>query len=384
MQTAWKSCVVLIAMLTRRCSCYAVFKSYAYTYGKYFSLQSNGSRDLSDNVYYIYKPAPSMAKTPVIFQVFGSGWVHLNIEKPFAVPNPAIARYNAAGIAFVSTAYRLLDRKYWYDAGAGNIKREELIHIGADGLMTLDTTGKTMADYKARTCFLELIAKSTFDVVKSLEHLIDHADEHRLDIHRITFLASSGGSAGVNYLTWVYHQWHKERFTPVGMVLMSPQFNLPVLCTLDLVWKDFLDHMEPQTPITQIGNFKTCLPMIGCNRSTFSALGPEADSVCNPSWNQATISRYCSSAAAFNSATLSSLNQTQKWDASIPEYVSDWRKCGSLRGICCSISQGHFIFSHMRYFHLISSTTLCTCNNMQSMLIKLISITQFIFRNIPA
>merc|ERR1719502_1544860 len=104
---------------------------------------------------------------------------------------------------------------------------EELIHVTPAGTLYLDQTGKTMADYKAKFCWMELLTKAIYDVVQGLEHLIEHADQFGLDMHRIVFFSSSAGSAEVNYLTWVYHSMpaNAARFTPVGMMLIDPQLD---------------------------------------------------------------------------------------------------------------------------------------------------------------
>ena len=119
--------------------------------------------------------------------------------------------------------------------------------------MVLDVSGNRMSDYRVQVSSEELITKSVFDSVQSLEHLIAHAEEFNVDVHRIILLGSSAGTAEINYLAWVHHQWNVARFTPLGMVLANPQFDLPVQAPLD-IFGHFEHHMEPRTMTLETHN----------------------------------------------------------------------------------------------------------------------------------
>jgi hypothetical protein len=145
-----------------------------------------------------------------------------------------------------------------------------------------------------------------------MEHVIANADSFGLDAHRVVFFASSAGASLCNYLSFVYHQWNMDRFSPVGMVLSNPQFNLPFFGVLDYVWQDIVDHMKPGTLLQEVLPFSMCHAGLEC--------AAETKAPCNATFNQVTHQRYCASEAAFNVATLEQVKQTQTWDRSKPEY----------------------------------------------------------------
>ena len=155
-----------------------------------------------------------------------------------------------------------------------------------------------MSDYAVQSCVLELITKCVYDVVKALQYLVERADALGLDVHRIVFTGSSAGSALVNYLVYVYHRWSPMTFSPVGAILSAPQFNLPVMCASDLVWRDFIDHMGPMTRLSSIATFGECHMSVECPNKWYG--GNWHAKACNSSWNARTHARYCISEAAFN------------------------------------------------------------------------------------
>jgi hypothetical protein len=283
----------------------------------------------TDNQYFLFQPAappPGFSKSPVIFQIYGSAWTmnHNWDSRPFRYPTPAIQNYNQHGIAFLSLGFRVLDRQYWYLDSQGQEKREELIHIDDAGNMTLDTTGKTMQDYQVVMCHLEMLTKVMYDSIAALEHLILHADELNVDIHKITFLGSSSGSSTANYLSFAYHALHVGRFTPIGMMLAAPQFNNPILCASNFLWRDFLAHYEdPNLKASTLLDYPPgafgltyksgwCRFVIECPTS--------AGVTCNATFNALMHARYCASEALFNTVTVAELNNSQIWNRSIPGY----------------------------------------------------------------
>jgi len=157
-------------------------------------------------------------------------------------------------------------------------------------------------------------------VVQALNHLIDHAEESNLDPHRIIFIGSSAGAAEVNYLTWVYHQWNVDRFTPVALILSNPQFNLPVMPTLEYVWKDFADHLEDGTRMDQVSNWEFCPIVTACDRMW--------KKYCNWTWTNEVGYKVCGTEKIFKGHTVAqmSTNKLFQWDETLPEYGEGLKK----------------------------------------------------------
>jgi acetyl esterase/lipase len=328
-------CLFCLAVWLLEASLTAAQNPQKVTYGKYYQTfkQKDGHKDTMDNSYYLYKPPSNLikkggkAKIPIVFQVIGNSWMKQDgiYHGPFTTMTPAIGNYNKNGIAYLSLAYRSTDMRYFYDDG-GKEKAEELIHVDNDGRLTLDTTGKTMGDYKCRACWQELITKCIYDAVIALEHLIAHADEFGIDVHRIFFLSSSAGSSIVNYLTYVYHQWHQNRFTPVGMILGSPQFDLPVYCALDKTWESFMDLSKPDLKASELMDWTWCSHFIAnamCGDDPHGLAthksGVTRSENCNMAWMNKTMKDICAVNKTFQGLTVKDLHESQKWDRSDPE-----------------------------------------------------------------
>lgn len=302
-------------------------------FGKYYQVTDKGI-DNSDNAFFLYKPPanlnPSLkpsGKVPVVFQVIGNSWVKLDnggeYHGPFKKMTPAIGNYISNGAAFISMPYRATDVRYFYDDG-GQRKAEELIHVDADGRLTLDKTGKTMGDYKCRMCWQELITKCIYDAVQGLEHLLAHADEFGIDVHRIMFLSASAGTSIVSYLTYVYHEWHQARFTPVGMIIGSPQFDVPVYCALDHAWKVYMDFASPDLKASELFDIGWCQHFVAnamCGNQAHQVAafktGIKHEENCNTTWQQQ-AEKVCSQ-ASFQTLTVGQLHASQKWVKDDPE-----------------------------------------------------------------
>jgi len=300
-------------------------------FGKYYWKDKvTGATDNTDNSYFVYKPPVNIAAPaqprgfPVVFQAYGTFWTRPGNkpEGPFKKANPAVALYNSWGIAFVSTGYRGTSSKYWYDE-AGTTKREELINVDAEGRLSLDSTGLTMGDYKVRATALELVTKCIYDVVQSLEKLISNAGLHGIDINRIFFTSSSAGSVEVNYLTWVYHKWNKERYTPLGMAMLNPQFDLPMMTVNEHVMNQWIEHSDagPNTLASELWQATSCMDMIG-NMHCEPVLHRELDGTpetCNRTFHTEALQRYCAAPPYGSSPqfpTIGEVAQTQRYEVS--------------------------------------------------------------------
>lgn len=241
---------------------------------------------------------------------------------PFTHMTSAIGNYVRNGVVFISVPYRATDVRYWYDEG-GARHAEELIRVDDDGRLALDRS-RTMGDYKTRACWQELITKCMYDAVQALEHILAHAVEYGIDVHRMFFISSSAGTSVVNYLTYVYHQWHRQRFTPRGMILGSPQYDVPVYCALDNTWKIFMDFASPELPASKIFDYTWCGHFVGnefCGGDPHGLAarqtGIKFEESCNKTWNEEAM-KFCR-ADTFPGVTVANLHASLKWNRDDPE-----------------------------------------------------------------
>jgi len=282
-------------------------KGVQVVYGKYRSADG----DQTDNSYYVFKdPAIKDPTTylPVVIQFHSGGFFS---GSPWQIENDEIKGYLSKGFAVVSAGYRLVTEKYFYEGEDGTNRTEELIHVSKEGHLSLDTTGKTMDDYEVRVGKQEFITKYLYDATQMIEHLIRNYDKFGLDVTRIVFVGESSGGAAMQYLTWVYHQWHVGRYTPRGIVYNNAQLNYPVNNMLGETWDLFAETMGPQVKLADVVSPEACPTIIG-NHMCGSALGNTSDyELCNVEWNERSLREFCGE--ALKSATLGQARARQVW-----------------------------------------------------------------------
>lgn len=281
-------------------------------YGKYRRLDG----DQMDNSYYLFKnPAHLVVNgpLPVIIHFQAGGFL---AGEPWTQENDEIKAFLTKGFAVVSVGARVVTTKYIFESkdtrvSQGN-KTEELIHIAKDGKLSLDSSGRTMEDYKVRVGKQELITKFLYDATQMIEHLIDNAEDMGLDVNRIVFAGESLGGAAIQYLTWVYHKWNVERYTPRGMVYHNAQLNYPVENMLGETWDLFLETMGPKVKLADIVSAEACPTIIGnsmCGTETSEVVSDY--NLCNEEWNEKTMDQFCGD--EMKSKTLEQVRSHQVW-----------------------------------------------------------------------
>ena len=313
------------------------YTTRSFVYGKYFepSVDPRSPNDYSAQTYYIFSPRniPAGTKLPVMMQIHGGGFTSGAATKEVT---PEIAAFLDNGFHYVSVGYRLVATKYYYPVAeqspemtGGNIEEEFIwagpaapphaaVNPAPSGFLQLDTGGPLgggpmyLSDYKVHAGRTEFNTKCSYDAAQALEHLITHADQLQLDMHKLLLTGSSAGGGEIHYLTWVYHGFHGNaaRYTPRGMVYTMAQLDYPVQNMLDKVWSHWADNLGAETPLSTMLKFADCGMIIGnpwCEGANFV----QAPWLCNATWHQASLARYCSTRAAFEAATLGDLVKTQ-------------------------------------------------------------------------
>jgi len=279
-------------------------------YGKYYSYGLEGAKDTTGNSYFLFKPKgyseEKNDKLPVIVEFHGGGFTG---GGPQTSITSEIQTACNSGIAYISVGYRLVATKYYY----GDDQPEELIHVDHDGRLTLDTAGKAMDSYLVRRGRQEFMTKCAYDAAQMIEHLIAHADEFGVDVHRISTAGSSAGGGEIHYLTWVYHQWNVGRYTPVGMVYTNAQLDYPVQNMLDRVWSHWAEDVGESTKLSMILSRTDCGMIIGnpwCEQ-------PADYNLCNRTYHEEVMNKFCGS--NFADATLGEVRDALVWPADDPE-----------------------------------------------------------------
>lgn len=275
-------------------------------YGKYKTADGNRI----DNSYFLFKhpkPEENASSLPVAIH-FHSGGFFSGV--PWQAENEEVNAYLRAGFAVVSVGFRSVTQKYFYKSEDGANQTEELIHVSKDGKLSLDKN-LTMNDYQVRIGKQEFITKYLYDATQVMEHLIHNGDKFGLDVNRTVFIGESTGGAAMQYLTWVYHQWHEGRYTPRGIVYRNAQLNYPVNNMLDENWKLFAETMGPQVRLADVVSEEACPTIVG-NQMCGSAIGSAADyELCNDEWHQKALQEFCGE--ALKSATLGQVAKRQVW-----------------------------------------------------------------------
>lgn len=100
-----------------------------------------------------------------------------------------------------------------------------------------------MDEYRVRLGRQEYMTKCAYDAAAALEFILAHAEELRLDPHRMSLEATSAGGGPASYLLWVYRRWHAARYTPRAFVYSSGQLLYPVQNALADTWAMFGDAL---------------------------------------------------------------------------------------------------------------------------------------------
>ena len=299
--------------------------STSHVYGKYYSKSSrDGSKLTNCNTYYVFKPsAVGDDYLPFVLQFHGGGFTGGSATSRVTAE---IEAYLDNGIAYVSADYRLVATKYFYeDENDSKEREEELINLDAEGRLTLDGSIPPipLSSYLVKVGRQEFNVKCSYDAVQALEHLLANAEMLSLDPHRMGLAGSSAGGGEINYLAYVYHAWNALRYTPRSLAYSMAQIDYPVQNMLDVTWSLWRDNLldGEGTLLSSVLAFEDCYMVVGnpwCASSQQPNPPPAETQLCNATWNEETMARYCDSREAFDSATLGDVARTQRWELSSP------------------------------------------------------------------
>ena len=279
-------------------------------YGPYYSLEG-AQHSTEANTYYLFTPV-NATNTPVVVEYHGGGFTGGGARHDY---DTWIDSLLSNGIAFASMDYRLVATKYFYDGGAGAPLEEQFIHARADGTLTLDANGSVASDYRVRVGRQEFNTKCSFDAAAGFDDLLTRAAAHGLDPHRVAFTGSSAGGGEIHYLSWVWPALNEnwKRFTPVAMVYTNAQLDYPVQNMLSSVWGLWAGAVGGGTRLTEIlaHTEADCEMVVGNPWCEADKEKKSEEALCNQSWHDATMARFCGAAMA--GATLDDLVGAQAW-----------------------------------------------------------------------
>merc|ERR1712000_340198 len=109
------------------------------------------------------------------------------------------------------------------------------------------------------------------------------------------FTGGSAGGLGINYLTWVYHRWNADRYTPRGIVYTGAQ--LTYFPPEDFALNLYVENLDPDVHLPDVLSASDCSNVIGN-----SFCGQTVDyNLCNATWNELTVAAFCGDAFASTS-----------------------------------------------------------------------------------
>ena len=261
-------------------------------FGKYWTYNAYTKQGSStDNTMYLFSPPNLTRQAPVVLNFHPGGFIG-------GTPSPecgqACQQFVDSGVHYASVGYRLTENEYFYCPDGSydcpdTYKEAEFIHVDEDGALRLDTADLTVSNYSVVTGRYEYITQCQYDASQALEYLIKHSQDLLVDVHRVGLSGESAGGGEINYLAWVYHALHPERFTPVSLSYMDAQLNYPVGETLDQAWELWQDAVGPDVLVSQVIDPDQCSSWMGnpeCSEYTAMA-------VCNQTWQQLVLSTFC-------------------------------------------------------------------------------------------
>eukprot|EP00035_Acanthoeca_spectabilis_P028658 m.471580 g.471580 ORF g.471580 m.471580 type:complete len:257 (+) comp31271_c0_seq1:126-896(+) len=232
---------------------------------------------------------------------------------PSPTVTPEIQAYLSNGFFYASMGYRLVATKYYYDNPNGTQLEEEFLHVNSTGHIWPDTAGMVMSDYKIRVGRQELNTKCSYDAVQGFEALLQLAGTVGIDVHSVGFSGGSAGGGEINYLTWVYHGFHPDCYSPRSMVYTMAQLDYPVQNILDKVWSLWATDVGGNTRLATILEQSTanCQMIIG---NPWCCSNPENEmNLCNQTWSDKQLARFCG--GEYGNVTIDELVAGTRWDA---------------------------------------------------------------------
>eukprot|EP00441_Pelagodinium_beii_P040508 CAMPEP_0197644386 /NCGR_PEP_ID=MMETSP1338-20131121/17377_1 /TAXON_ID=43686 ORGANISM="Pelagodinium beii, Strain RCC1491" /NCGR_SAMPLE_ID=MMETSP1338 /ASSEMBLY_ACC=CAM_ASM_000754 /LENGTH=488 /DNA_ID=CAMNT_0043217777 /DNA_START=81 /DNA_END=1547 /DNA_ORIENTATION=- len=286
-------------------------------YGKYYRLNDGSFEDNSIYVHWLGEAKPVNA--PVVIEFHAGAFVSM---WPITTSNTVTDLFNRNGFVFISVGYRLFPNRYLYVDEHGVEQLEEFVNIGEDLTLSLDTTGRTYTDFKPHLGYTEVIPKPFYDASRALDYIIDHADELGIDPHNMVFQGGSSGAGISNYLAYLYHSAHSDRFTVKTLLLESAQLDYPVEPMQDHAWSIFAATMGESASLTHIIDDESCPHIIGSAACIDVVAIADAEPAffqyeyCNMTWHAQRMETYCNAQSSWKDFTVGDMVSSTVW----PDY----------------------------------------------------------------
>jgi poly(3-hydroxybutyrate) depolymerase len=341
-------------------------------YGKYFKARCSddsplfecnrlppagaAAQDYDDNSYWLHSPsniAPGV-KLPIMVQFHGGGFTGGSATREI---DNTVQGYLDNGFHYLSVNYRLVNQLYLFADSAGEEEEEEYIHAREDYTLTLDAAGRRLSEYAVKVGRTEFNTKCSYDAAQALEHLIAHADELQVDLHKMSLSGSSAGGGEIHYLAWGYHslEGSAPRYTPVSMSYAGAQLDYPVQNMLDRVYGLWAHDIGGATPISTILSFDDCVMVVGnpwCDAEFVDERLAGGDlrwqsstRICNPEWHAQAMAQYCATEELFDAATIGDLQRTQVWPMGTEQdrgIAALWYTSGAMASAASHLDVGAF------------------------------------------
>jgi len=281
-------------------------------YGKYVYGEDDNAQD---NSLYVYWPKTGKpVKAPVVIEFHAGGFVS---EAPLAESTTTTDLFNGNGFVFISVGYRVFPNSYHYYDEDSNRKEEEFVNIAEDSSLSLDTNGRLYKDFVPHVGYTEVLPKVFYDAGNALEFVISNADYLGIDPHNIVFMGGSCGCGISNYLTFLYHKAHSNRFSVRVLLFAAAQLNYPVEPFTDAAWRLFGQAMGADSSLVGIIDDSSCPYVLGA-----SACDPERGGAtweyeyCNTTWHAHRMEHYCNEESSWMNLTIMDAVEINRW----PDY----------------------------------------------------------------
>jgi len=132
----------------------------------------------------------------------------------------------------------------------------------------------------------------------------------------MVFMGGSSGCGISNYLTYLYHPAHSNRFTVRVLLFLAAQLNYPVEPYTDASWRLLGRAMDADSSLVGIIDDSSCPYVLGSSACDATRGDGWERLYCNMTWQAYRLDNYCNKESSWMDLTIKDALEMNRW----PDY----------------------------------------------------------------